>query len=61
MTIFNTIFIKNKNKKNKINELVMTNRFSVMLGLNKSKLGACDIMATLIHVHSKISILFYTA
>lgn len=58
MTKFNTIFVKKKKRKRKerikIDELVMENRFSVILGLNKSKLGACDKMATLIHVHSKI-------
>lgn len=56
MTKFNTIFVKKKKRKRKerikIDELVMKNRFRVILGLNKSKLVACDKMATLIHVHS---------
>lgn len=56
MTKFNKIFVKKKKRKRKerikIDELVMKN--SVILGLNKSKLGACDKMATLFHVHSKI-------
>lgn len=56
MTKFNKIFVKKKKRKRKerikIDELVMKNRFSVILGLNKSKLGACDKMATLFHVHS---------
>lgn len=58
MTKFNKIFVKKKKRKRKerikIDELVMKKKFSVILGLNKSKLGACDKMATLIHVHSEI-------
>lgn len=65
MTKCNTIFVKKRKKKKKeiikIDELVMTTRFSIMLGLNMSKLSACDITATLIHVHSKTLILLYKA
>lgn len=58
MIKFNIIFVKKKKRKRKerikIDELVMKNRFSVILGLNKSKLGVCDKMVILFYVYLKI-------